>query len=396
MKRIALIAHTANAYGANHCLVELASMLKTAGHLPHVFIPEAGPIEALLKKTDTPYSIVSIPPWASLPWELSDSFMKQAYGTFRWKISRLKSLLSLRSHARALSSHLKKHTIDLVWSNSVMTPIGAMASKQCSLPHIWNLREFGDLDFGYKFDLGLGLTRRFLKKSGATIAMSHAIARHFKLDNGKEDSTHTVIYDGLFFEKELLTKPSSKPANSEKFEFILTGALCKGKGQTEAIHALRIVMRSFPETHLHLVGDGDMRELKHLTDNFGLNKNITFWGYQEDVSQHIAKANAGLMCSRNEGFGRVTVEYMAAGIPVIGYNGGATPEIIESGKTGLLYSGGCEQLADCMLRLIKDPDLAQSLGDAGQQSIRERFTFEQSTPRLLAFLETSLGNNPRH
>ena len=157
MKRIALIAHTANAYGANHCLIELASILKNAGYHPHVFIPEEGPIETLLKKTDTPYSVVPIPLWASYPWELSDNILKQIYGTFFWKVSRLKSLVSLRSHARTLASYLKKNAIDLVWSNSVMTPIGSMAAKQCSLPHIWNLREFGDLDFGFKFDLGLDM-----------------------------------------------------------------------------------------------------------------------------------------------------------------------------------------------------------------------------------------------
>ena len=391
MKSIALIAHTANAYGASHCIVELACTLKEGGHAPYVFIPEEGPIETLLKKTNIPYAITPIPLWASFPWELSDSFFQQAYGRLCWKASRLKSLLSLRRHACTLASALRANKIDLVWSNSVMTPIGSMAARQCSLPHIWHLREFGDLDFKYRFDLGLGLTQRFLKKSGPTISMSHAIARHFKLENAKDGSKHAVIYDGLFSEKQLLHKPAPAPLNPQKFEYLLTGALCEGKGQKEAMQALRIVVRSFPKTHLHLIGDGDMRELKYLADNLGLSNNITFWGYQENISEYLAKANAGLMCSRNEGFGRVTLEYMAAGIPVIGYKGGATPEIIESGKTGLLYTGGCEQLADCMLRLIKNPDLAQNLGNAGQESIRERFTFEKSGPQLLAFLDHNFG-----
>lgn len=265
-----------------------------------------------------------------------------------------------------------------------MTPTGAMAAKKCSLPHIWNLREFGNLDFGFKFDLGLRLTRRFIKKSGAIIAMSHAIAKHFQVDDAEQNPQHTVIYDGVFPEKAF---PEQAPRTAEPFSFVLAGALCAGKGQTEAIHALRIAKRTFPDVHLHLVGDGDMRTLKYLADNLGLNDNITFWGYQEDVFKILDQAHAGLMCSRNEGFGRVTVEYMAAGLPVIGYNGGATPEIIENRKTGLLYTGGFEQLADCMLRLMKDPDLAQELAAAGRKSAYKRFSFEQSEPELLAFLD---------
>ena len=127
--------------------------------------------------------------------------------------------------------------------------------------------------------------------------MSHAIARHFKLDDPRYKAKHTIIYDGLFCEKELQNKPAPEPANPYKFEFILTGALCKGKGQAEAIHALRIVVRSFPETHLHLVGDGDMRELKHLADNFGLSENITFWGYKKtclNASRRLTPA----LCAR--------------------------------------------------------------------------------------------------
>ena len=44
------------------------------------------------------------------------------------------------------------------------------------------------------------------------------------------------------------------------------------------------------------------------------------------------------MSSPYEAFGRVTIEYMMAGLPVIGRNGGATPEIIKENETGMLYN----------------------------------------------------------
>lgn len=56
------------------------------------------------------------------------------------------------------------------------------------------------------------------------------------------------------------------------------------------------------------------------------------------------------MCFRYEAMGRVTAEAMAAALPVIGYNSGGTPELIENEVTGLLYEGGYKELAQCMAR----------------------------------------------
>ena len=62
-----------------------------------------------------------------------------------------------------------------------------------------------------------------------------------------------------------------------------------------------------------------------------------------------------LVCSKAEAFGRVTAEAMAAGCPVVGRASGGTLELMEQ-KTGLLFSGGFEQLAQCMLMLVRSHD----------------------------------------
>ena len=81
-----------------------------------------------------------------------------------------------------------------------------------------------------------------------------------------------------------------------------------------------------------------------------------------------------LVCSRAEAFGRVTVEAMLGGIPVIGSNTGGTPELIQDGKNGYLYKyGNPEELESKMEIFIANPDLIKTMGLYAQEYARSRF-----------------------
>jgi glycosyltransferase involved in cell wall biosynthesis len=74
--------------------------------------------------------------------------------------------------------------------------------------------------------------------------------------------------------------------------------------------------------------------------------------------------------------GRVTVEAMCACRPVIGYDSGGTSELIDHDRTGLLYRGGPDALAECMARYVTDPELARRHGEAGWTVARKRHSTE--------------------
>ena len=72
------------------------------------------------------------------------------------------------------------------------------------------------------------------------------------------------------------------------------------------------------------------------------------------------------------------LEAMALGIPVIAPRSGAFPEILKDRETGLLYSpGNLEELAGCVLRLLRDPSLARRIGLAGRAMVQSWFTEER-------------------
>ncbi|NLK81900.1 MAG: glycosyltransferase family 4 protein, partial [Bacteroidales bacterium] len=108
-------------------------------------------------------------------------------------------------------------------------------------------------------------------------------------------------------------------------------------GRLEPYKRFDVIIEAFKKNgkKLIVVGDGSMR--KDL-ENKSLS-NITFVGYKNkiEVSSLLRKAQAFIYAGV-EDFGIVYIEALASGVPIIGYNGGALPEIIEDGKEGYLYS----------------------------------------------------------
>jgi glycosyltransferase involved in cell wall biosynthesis len=107
-------------------------------------------------------------------------------------------------------------------------------------------------------------------------------------------------------------------------------------------------------------------------------------------------ADAFVMNSQGHGepFGRVTIEAMAFGLPVLGTNAGGTPEIVVEGETGLLHpvgDAGLEILAANILRLTNDRSYAKRLGLAGQIRANEHFSFSRMCHDLEEALTPILG-----
>jgi glycosyltransferase involved in cell wall biosynthesis len=154
------------------------------------------------------------------------------------------------------------------------------------------------------------------------------------------------------------------------------------KGQDEAIKALSEIVRRGVDAHLFIVGGEDRvftRALHKQVRDCGLGHRVTFTGYVNEPMQFIRMADVVLVCSRWEAFGRVTVEAMLAGKPVIATaNSGGTAELIEEGKTGLLYERGNHiELADKIQYLYENPEVGLKLGQGGYAWVAGRFTEER-------------------
>ena len=113
--------------------------------------------------------------------------------------------------------------------------------------------------------------------------------------------------------------------------------------------------------------------------SLGLTGKVRFTGFVDDVAAVYKTMDVCVLASLREPFGRVVIEAMACGVPVVATRSGGPEEIIEHGKDGLLVDAGDpEAMAAACLRIAGDSSLRDSLGAAGRQSAVSRFSLENA------------------
>ncbi len=119
-------------------------------------------------------------------------------------------------------------------------------------------------------------------------------------------------------------------------------------------------MKSKPQAHLTLIGDGDMRhDLEKLSLNLGIDKNADFIGRQNDIASYHAKSSCQVLTSHYEGFPLALVEACANGVPMVSYDGASGPrDAINDGMNGYIVSQyDVKALAEAVLKAMdKDWD----------------------------------------
>lgn len=149
------------------------------------------------------------------------------------------------------------------------------------------------------------------------------------------------------------------------------GRLHPAKGHEYAILAWPHVLKKWPRARLLIVGDGeDEARLRRLADHPGLCDSIAFAGYRTDLTALFSRADIFLRTSINEGVNLTTIQAMAAGLPVIGFQNPAPKEIINNGLSGLLVPLGDElALAKAIHQLSEDRSLKRKLGQEGRARV---------------------------
>ena len=143
---------------------------------------------------------------------------------------------------------------------------------------------------------------------------------------------------------------------------------------------MKVVVDSYPEVRLIVIGGGpELPRLRSLSSELALDEHVTFRGpvaRNRDVRAAYSEADLFCLPSRQEGFGIVFVEAMAAGLAIVAARAGATPEVVEHARTGLLVSPSDPgALASALMRLLASPEERRTLGAAGTRAA-ERYRLE--------------------
>jgi len=147
------------------------------------------------------------------------------------------------------------------------------------------------------------------------------------------------------------------------------GWLLPIKGPMHLLRAMKYVWQDFGDVNLVFVGKGDL-DVDLRSEALSLNQNgkVKFLGWRKDIDEIMQVFDIFVLPSLNEGMGRVLVEAMAAGKPIVASNVGGIPDLVKPSENGLLVPPGDEKaLADSIKRLIKNPEEAKLMGRNGRR-----------------------------
>lgn len=162
----------------------------------------------------------------------------------------------------------------------------------------------------------------------------------------------------------------------EEFLVGTVGRLTAVKGQDTLLRAIRGLLDEGHRVKCVLIGDGPLREFLHeLAQKLGIEKDIVLAGEQHAVYDFLNAMDVFVLPSLHEGIPMVLLEALAIGRPVIASRVGGIPEVVEDGRHGLLIEPeDVNGLRSCIVKLMKDRALAESLGSAGRTRVGEEFS----------------------
>ena len=354
--------------GANRSMLQLIKELRDDYSVePFVLLPygndEKFSLKEFLEKENINYKELNIP------------YFKQETRLRRCRIHFYEVLREIDKELPTLQSL----NFDLVHSNSSVIDFGGYISRKLEVKHVWHIREFGEADY-YLHSIWGKLYEVLTYRNGdAFIAISNSIKTYFE---GKISSSKIhVIYNGVKPKEKI---PISQHTHSV-VKFLCAGIICDSKNQMEILKAINILIhkRTLTSFHLYIVGREDPDYLSKLLDYIqqnNLDSYVSIIGEVDGIEAMASSMDVGIMSSRNEAFGRVTIEYMLMNLAVIANNRGANTEIIKDGDTGLIYKyENPDSLADKMQTFIENRNILIKLANNGKIEAENRFLSKQNT-----------------
>ena len=204
------------------------------------------------------------------------------------------------------------------------------------------------------------------------------------------DVDHFCPQDSTALRKELGVE--------NKRVIVSVGRLVHRKGQDHLIQAMPEILKSVPDAHILMVGQGPyLSYLKQLVEKLDLVDHVSFIGriQYNQLPQYICAGDIFAMPSRSrffglevEGLGIVYLEASACGLPVIAGSSGGAPDAVVNGVTGFVVDGENDQeIASAAINLLKDIDGAKAMGQAGREWIIENWRWEIWSKRFNQLLE---------
>jgi len=207
-----------------------------------------------------------------------------------------------------------------------------------------------------------------------------------------------VVYEGV--EVPALPTDTARAAARKRFsldgsQMVLgcVGALEKDKGHEWVIRALAELRNEFPNCKLLIAGEGEYRrELTVLARELNCHDRVVFAGFLKDITAVYEAIDVFVFPSLFEGLGTSLLSAMSYAVPSITFSGCALGEIVENQVSGIQVDArNAAAIAEAAGQILRQPECAKKLGQAGRARIGEKFSAERMVENTLAIYEELIG-----
>lgn len=370
--------HAARPSGAEFALLRLLEETDRKQVRPFVVFAEEGPMVEKMRSLQVETLVVPLDGRVR-------GARKDAFGVR--SLLRLTQIGALASYSWKLAKLAKSRQIQIIHTNSMKAHIyGLLAGLFARLPVVWHIRDY--IDPSYLPTPAVRVIRLIARYFPAyVIGISRSVLEKVALPPQRKSG---VVYDGLTTQELRERAAKNGTEQAARLRIGLVGRIGAWKGQHIFLQAAARVLRKGYAADFILVGaplfgeEDYLQELHALAATLGIEDRVEFAGFQSDVASVMRNFDILVHASISpEPFGQVVIEGMAERLPVIGSDGGGVQEIIEHGKSGLLFPmGDSEALADAIELLIENPERRNQLAEAGYQRVRSHFTVARTARQV--------------
>jgi len=166
------------------------------------------------------------------------------------------------------------------------------------------------------------------------------------------------------------------------------------KGIEDLLQAAKLVLSQYPGARFLIVGEGrDQAKLEKLAEDLDIARSVIWVGFVKSLTQSGLFEAADIVCQLSrweEAFGYVLAEGMSFAKPIVATRVGGIPEVVTHETTGLISSRRDPHSAAVNIcRLLADPALRRTLGQAGRQTVEEKFNLADRVSEMLHYYDTS-------
>jgi len=340
------------------------SLLGLMGHLsastPEYVCPAEGTMTEAVRQAGIPVRILAMPPLRP-----ANALLVAKVG---WRLSRM----------------AREGGIDLIHANGTRGMFYAgLAGLMARLPVLWHVRVV-ESDGWWDRVLSRLATR--------IIAVSEAVRRRFHYL--RTETKIQVVHNGVDLQSFVQGHGMALRQRLRLGDGPLVGMVAQLiplKRQEDFIRAAALVAPTCPEARFLVIGAepeaGGTYEckLRDLVEELELGERLIFTGFLQEAPDVMAMLDLVTLTSRDEAFGRVLIEAMAASRPVVATRGGGVPEIVVDGETGLLVRiGDVEGIAAAITSLLAAPERRRAMGAAGHRRALAHFSIEAHAGKVEA------------